>query len=209
MMINLDEAQSLMEKFIQLRAKYKETGLEKDEKIFREHERICIEKFKYIVSMHTDKYKGFFNYEDLNQEGSEAMLKAMKNYNPKLGSWFYWCHQYVKTRISRCANLHTTIRYPLKYTKIYAPHKESKLPVMIEKSCPDKSLESVEVLAAIKNGMKSLNRKQKQVVSLALGFDGDKPLSINKICKKMNISRVNCVELLDNALNLLKENIHL
>lgn len=208
-MINLDEAQSLMEKFIELRAKYKETGLEKDKKVFREHERICIEKFKYIVLMHTDRYKGFFNYEDLIQEGNEAMLKAMKNYNPALGNWFYWAHQYIKTRISRCANLHTTIRYPLKYTKVFTPHKELKLPVLIEKSCPDRSLEGVEILDAIKKAMKSLNRKQRNVVSLAFGFNEDKPLSVNKICKKMNISRMECVDILNNALLRLKENIRL
>src|ERR1700690_2536210 len=134
------EAQDLMIKLIDLRSKVKEDASLGAE--IRAHEKICIEKFKYLVTMKTGRYKIFNNYEDLNQEGYEALIKAMKNYNPKKGSFFWWAHRYIDTRISRSANLHTTIRYPLKVAKNNAPHKESVMPLLIEENyCPDKELE--------------------------------------------------------------------
>ena len=57
--------------------------------------------------------------------------------------------------------------------------------------------------------MKCLNKEQSDIINLAFGFDGDKPLSINKICKKMNMSRINCIKAINSALVLLKQNIHL
>lgn len=209
-MLTDKEAESLINKFISLRDLSKKT---KDAKVieeFRRHENLCIEKFRYLVTMRTSKYKGFGNYDDLNQEGFEALVKAMKNYNPNKGSFFWWAHKYIETRIARSANLHTTIRYPLKFAKANTPHKESVLPVLIEsRFCPDENLESAEISDRIKNALSHLNDDQKNILFLAYGFDGDKPLSINKICKKMNISRINCVKTINSALNTLKQNIHL
>lgn len=209
-MISTEEAEKLMEKFIGLREMCKGPKSENYVREFRAHERLCIEKFKYLVTMRTDRYRGFYNYDDLNQEGLEALIKAMKNYNPSKGMWFWWAHKYIETRIARSANLHTTIRYPLKFAKLNTPHKETILPILIEgRFCPDKNLESAEVLRAVQTAMKHLNKEQKDIINLAFGFDGDKPLSINKICKKMNMSRLNCIKAIGSALNVLKQNIHL
>ena len=209
-MISIEEAQQLMEKLITLRTKANGTNAPKDVRAFKTHENLCIEKFKYLITMRTDRYRGFYNYDDLNQEGFEALLKGMNNYDPKKGNAFWWFHKYIETRIARTANLHTTIRYPLKFAKLNTPHKESILPILIEsRFCPDKNLESAETLSVIQLAMKYLNKDQKDIISLAFGFDGDKPLSINKICKKMNMSRINCIKTMNSALNVLKQNIQL
>jgi RNA polymerase sigma factor (sigma-70 family) len=209
-MISIEESQNLMNEFIRLRELAENTQDKEHISQFKNHERLCIEKFQYLVSMRTDRYRGFYNYDDLNQEGLEALIKSMKNYNPKKGNFFWWSHKYIDTRIARSANLHTTIRYPLKFAKLNTPHKESILPILIEgRFCPDKNLESAEVLNVIQGAMKHLNKEQQDIISLAFGFDGDKPLSINKICKKMNMSRINCIKTMNSALNLLKQNIHL
>lgn len=88
-MIELEEAQNLMVKFVDLRKIANETQNPKDIKAFKDHEKICIDKFKYLVTMRTNRYKKFSNYDDLNQEGMEALVKAMKNYNPKKGIFFF------------------------------------------------------------------------------------------------------------------------
>lgn len=209
-MLTEQEAQELMIKLIKMRSEVKTSTDSKFINEFKKHEQLCIEKFKYLVSMKTSRYKAFGNYDDLNQEGFEALIKAMTNYNPNKGSFFWWAHKYIDTRISRSANLHTTIRYPLKVAKETAPHKEAVLPLLIEERyCPDKELEEVQVNFSISNALNDLSEEQKTVVSLAFGLDGDKPLSINKICKKMNISRANCLKLIKNSLAALKENIKL
>lgn len=207
-MLTEQEAQDLMIKLIDLRNQSKES---KDNKIvveLKKHEKVCMEKFRYLVTMKTGRYKAFSNYDDLNQEGFEALVKAMNNYNPKKGSFFWWAHKYIDTRISRSANLHTTIRYPLKVAKATTPHKESVMPLMIEERyCPDKELEESQSTRAIHSAVSMLNGDQKEVINLAFGFDGDKPMSINKICKKLGISRLSCIKTINGALSTMKENI--
>lgn len=207
-MLTEQEAQNLIIKLIELRTQVKESGNPKIASELKKHEKLCIEKFKYLVTMKTGRYKTFSNFEDLNQEGFEALIKAMSNYDPKKGSFFWWAHKYIDTRISRSANLHTTIRYPLKVAKQNIPHKESIMPVLVEERyCPDKQLEIHQVNFAIENAMDCLSKQQQEIINLAYGLDSDKPMPINKICKKLNISRVSCVKTINNALSLMKDNI--
>jgi len=209
-MLTEQEAQSLIEKLVDLRLRSKNLEDSQARSELRKHEQICINKFKYLVTMKTGRYKTFSNYEDLNQEGFEALLKAMKTYNPKKGSFFAWAHHYIGTRISRSANLHTTIRYPLRVAKETAPHKEAVMPVIVEEQyCPDKQLENSQVNFAIQNAFTSLNDVQKQIINLAYGLEGDKPMSVNKICKTLNISRLNCIKIMNNALSVMKDTIKL
>lgn len=209
-MLTEQEAQSLMIKFIQLREDMKNSTDPELVSEFKRHEQTCIEQFKYLVTMKTGRYKAFSNYDDLNQEGFEALIKSMVNYNPAKGSFFWWAHKYIDTRISRSANLHTTIRFPLKVAKESAPHKESVLPTLIEERyCPDKELEQSQVSHSLDVAMKSLTDVQKNIITLAYGFDGDKPLSINKICKKLGVSRAVCVKAIKTSLTVLKEKIKL
>jgi RNA polymerase sigma factor (sigma-70 family) len=207
-MLTEQEAHDLMTKFIDLRTKFKDSGDAKIEVELKRHEQECIEKFRYLVTMKTGRYKAFSNYDDLNQEGFEALIKAMKTFKPNKGNFFAWAHNYIGTRISRSANLHTTIRFPLKVAKANTPHKESVMPIQIEERfCPDKELENSQTHNAIQTALASLSKEQKEIVGLAYGFDGDKPMSINKICKKLNISRVCCIKTISSALSLMKENI--
>lgn len=207
-MLTEQEAHDLMTKFIDLRTKFKDSGDAKIEVELKRHEQECIEKFRYLVTMKTGRYKAFSNYDDLNQEGFEALIKAMKTFKPNKGNFFAWAHNYIGTRISRSANLHTTIRFPLKVAKANTPHKESVMPIQIEERfCPDKELENSQTHHAIQDALASLSKEQKEIVGLAYGFDGDKPMSINKICKKLNISRVCCIKTISSALSLMKENI--
>lgn len=207
-MLTEQEAQDLMTNLIDLRQKVKETGDAKLSNELKKHEKICMEKFRYLVTMKTGRYKAFSNYDDLNQEGFEALIKAMNNYNPKKGSFFWWAHKYIDTRISRSANLHTTIRYPLKVAKNNTPHKESVMPLLVEERyCPDKELEESQATQAIQGAVSKLSNEQKEIINLAFGFDSDKPMSINKICKKLSISRLSCIKTINSALSAMKENI--
>jgi len=207
-MLTEQEANELMNKWIDLRDRLKTSEDPKLTREFDKHNRLCVEKFRYLVTMKTGRYKAFSNYEDLNQEGHEALIKAMKTFKPNKGSFFAWAHNYIGTRISRSANLHTTIRFPLKVAKANTPHKESVMPLLIEERyCPDKELEESQVNHAVQDALSILSNEQKEIISLAYGFDGDKPMSINKICKKLGISRLSCIKTIDSALSMMKENI--
>lgn len=207
-MLTEREAQDLMAKLVDLKSRVQDLDDPKIRQELNRHEKKCISQFKYLITMKTGRYKSFHNYEDLNQEGLEALVKAMKTYNPKKGSFFAWAHNYIGTRISRSANLHTTIRYPLKVAKAIPPHKESILPIMIEERyCPDKEMESMQLSRSMNLAFECLTDKQKEITNLAYGLDSDRPMSINKICKQLNISRLNCIKLIDTAILSMKENI--
>jgi len=210
--MNKDDSQDLMIKLIELRNQFNETKSKEDEKLYRAHEKLCIEQFKYLILMRTNRYRNFSNYEDLQQEGYEALLKAMKNYNPKKGSWFWWAHKYIDTKIARMANLHTTIRYPLKYAKNNVPHKEAKLPMLIEsEKIPEREYENFQTEHLIQSVMATslLNDQSKTILNMAYGLDGNKPMSINKICLTLGITRTVCKNLINDALRTLVKNIQL
>lgn len=207
-MLTEQEAQSLMAELVSLRSKVKKSNDPQLKKELNIQEEKCIHAFRYLVTMRTGRYKSFSNYDDLNQEGFEALIKAMKTYDPEKGSFFAWAHNYIGTRISRSANLHTTIRYPLKVAKKHTPHKEASMPTVIEERyCPDKQLENNQTYHLLNNAIEQLNEQQKKIINLAYGFENDKPMAINKICRKLGISRLNCVKIINSALLSMKENI--
>lgn len=204
------EGQELMKKLIELRNEAKNSSDVSALSAFKAQEQLCIEKFKYIVLMKASHYKGFSNYEDLVQEGLMALTRALSNYNPKKGSIYYWIHRYVDTKVSRQANFHTVIRYPLKVAKEIAPHRENNLPLLIEeRHCPDKEAEASEIAYLIDNAISVLDNNQSNIIRLAFGFNGDKPLSVNKICKRLHISRAICIKTINASLDILKEQIKL
>ena len=209
-MLNEQQAQELMSKLVSLRSKANKIsveGPEKDTAIkeLKRHENLCVKEFSYLITMHTNRYKQFANFEDLNQEGFLALLKAMNNYDPKKGSVFWWIHKYVGTRVSRQANLHTTIRYPLKIAKEQVPRREFSFPMMIEETfCPDKQAEFNEIAKNIKHSMHTLRGRQRKIITWYFGFHGDKPCSINKICETLDIPRSKCLTLFREGLEKLK-----
>lgn len=209
-MLTEQEANELMNKWIDLQTKLKSSDDPELVKEFKKHDRLCMEKFRYLVTMKTSRYRAFSNYEDLNQEGHEALIKAMKTFKPNKGSFFAWAHNYIGTRISRSANLHTTIRFPLKVAKANTPHKEPVMPLLVEEHhCPDRELEELQLTHAVHTALSTLSFEQQEVINLAFGFDGDKPMSVNKICKKLNISRLSCIKTINGALATMKDNIKL
>jgi RNA polymerase sigma factor (sigma-70 family) len=204
-MISIEESQDLMDRLIYLRETSYLSGGKVDYNRYRNHEKVCVEKFHYLITMHTDKYKSFSNYEDLVQEGFVALLGAMKSYNPNLGNFFYWAHKYIETRIYRQANNHSTIRVPMKVAKINPPHKEKSLPLIVEtRPNPETETENREVEQCVKDAVDKLAGIESSIIKMAFGISTNKPMSIHKICKKMKISRMVCITSIHNAIDNLK-----
>jgi RNA polymerase sigma factor (sigma-70 family) len=206
-MLKIEEAQQLMEEFVRLKG-IAHLSLE-NEKLFKQHQKLCVKKFKYLVTMKTSRYHSFANYEDLIQEGLVALVHAMNNYNPKLGNFFWWGHKYIDTRISRSANLHTTIRYPIKVAKLTPPYKEAEFPLMVSKDNPELDTYDEEVKNKISKTINLLDKNSKSIVDLYFGFTVPRPMSINKICKELKIPRSSCLKALKDSLSFVKDNINI
>lgn len=208
--MSLKEANRLIKKYVKLRDQVKNSASEKLVADFKKHENLCIQKFRYLVLMKTSRYKNFNNYEDLNQEGLEALVMAMNSYKPERGNWFWWAHKYLDTRIARCANRHTTIRFPLKYAKNTTPHREAVLPLLIDNySSPYDAFEYNETIAVVQKSFDKLSDSQQQVIKLLFGMNGEDPQSISRVCKKLKISRPYCINVLDQVFSILKRSIQL
>lgn len=203
------EADELLNEFVRLRDKAKRS---KSKKILAEYKRLqelCIQKFDYLVISKTQKYKNFSNYEDLKQDGRVALLSALKTYHPKEGSFFWWANQYIGTKVKREANRHSTIKIPLKKAKNLLPYKVSEMPIIIDSAFdPLTSLENDQIKICVKDAINSLPETQRKIINLYYEFIGITPYnSINKISEELNISRLNCIKLLDEAKENLKNHL--
>src|SRR5882757_5429473 len=105
-MITEETAREMMKHLSKLRKTYFKTKSENDKSAYFQYEAECLKTLKYFVQMKTGKYKKFANYEDLNQEGMEVLLKAMKTFKNNKGSFFFWAGLHVNTRLARSANNH-------------------------------------------------------------------------------------------------------
>lgn len=201
-----DEINALAEKFILLKAKAEKSKSKKVQKEYKDYQNYCVEKLKFLVTFRSNKYKKFSNHLDLEQDGFEALILALKTYDPKKGCFSWWADQYIKTRITRAANSHSTIKYPLKKAKENKPYKMSELPVITDES-PDASqiLESHEINKDILQAIKKLPEQHQKVINMAFGFNGIKQHTITNVIKELSISRIQCLKILEEAKTKLKD----
>jgi len=177
-------------------------------KVFLTYQKSCIKKLEYLVFMKTYKYKSFPNYFDLRQEAFEALLLAFNTYDPNKGSFTWWANQYIKTRVSRAANAHSTIRFPLHKTKEMTPYKTNKMPIMVDKR-PDplQLAESSEDSQNIQEAIKSLPEKHQAVVNMTFGCNNVRQQSINNILGILDLTRSQYIKILKESKYKIKEHI--
>ena len=205
--------QDLLEKLVVLRNKCKKSKNKKLHDEFAHVQSECLKVFDYLVESRTRRYKGFSNYEDLLQDGRLVLYRALQTYKPEKGNFYWWSNKYIKTKISREANRHSTIKVPLKHAKLVQPYKVSQLPIIIdgEISALD-HIAKDEAVTLIRSAVEKLPEDQRKVITLhyELGGASDNRrdlYSIGKICDRLNISRMSCIKLLAEAKKTLKREL--
>lgn len=201
----------LLERLVILRDKAKKNKKLKTE--LQQIESDCLQTFDYLVDLRTRRYKGFSNYDDLRQDGRIALCRALQTYKPEKGDFFWWCNKYIKTKISREANRHSTIKVPLKHAQKEQPYKVTQLPVIIDEDL--NALENItrdEVVSLVRSAVEKLPEEQRKVITLHYELSGSinnrrDLFSIGNICKKLNISRMSCIKLLSDAKKALKKEL--
>ncbi len=199
--ISRKEASSLISDFVKARNKYKKSNNIHLQIEYRRLQSLCASKFDFLVEHRTKKYRNFSNYEDLKQEGRLALLMALASYNPRKGNFFYWANQYIKTKISREANRHSTIKIPIKQARKTTPWKVSKIPSIIDLSSSALvSAEDSQLKDCISEAVEKLPLEQRKIIQIYYELDGSRASgSITKVCKSLKISRINCIKLLTEA----------
>lgn len=208
-----DRISELLNNMVILRnkcCKSKNSTLKKELEVIQSE---CTKELDYLVDARTRRYKGFPNYEDLRQDGRMALYRALQTYKPQKGNFFWWADKYIKTKISREANRHSTIKVPLKQAAKEQPYKVSHIPTVIADE--PSALEYItkdEAVCLIRRAVEKLPEDQRKVISLHYelngGSDNKRDLySIGKICDRLNMSRMNCVKLLAEAKKALKREL--
>ena len=173
---------------------------------FKAHQKICIEKFSFLVRINSAKYRQFSNHPDLEQEGYEALIRSFDSYHPDKGCFTWWGGHYVKTKISRAANAHSTIRYPIKKAKEMMPYKTSVFPVLIDDSMPQfTSCENAENNSLINKALDKLSDTHKYVINMTYGLNGFKERSVNNVIKDLDITKPQYTKLLKEAKEQIKQ----
>lgn len=175
---------------------------------YLEYQNFCIEKFKYLVDIRVSKYRKFSNFKDLEQDGYEALILALKTYDPKKGSFTWWADKYISTRVSRAANTHSTIRFPLKKARELKPFKITTIPTLIDMQ--PNALENISITETtdhITQAINELPQEHQKLISLIYGFQGMNPHSIGTALKTLSLSRSQCLKILTEAKFQLKEKL--
>lgn len=174
----------------------------------KEYQRIAtilVQELDYLVQFRLKKYRRFDNAEDLYQEGRAAILKALKSFQPDKGNFIFWASWYIKTRISREANKHSTIKIPIKKAKKIQPHKVTQDVEEIFDSGNGAYEEyiSKEIQDNVRETIKSLPPLEGKILEL----NGIKQYSIYEISNDLKISESHCIKLLENAKQMFRQNI--
>lgn len=192
-----EEAQKIVTKLVELKNKYKDTRSAEDKKNLDRYKNESVNAFKNLILFKTSKYKAFSNYEDLNQEAFIALNSAFESYNPKKGSFFFWFHKYIDTRIARRASNHSVIRFPLKSIKENMPHKELVMPDRLDLcQIPDLEFDRKEMKQKITEILENLPENQRDIIYMYFGLNDKKETTISDICKEKGLTRMACLQII-------------
>ena len=168
----------------------------------------CAQSFDFLVEYKTRKYKTFSNYEDLKQDGRIALMLALKSYKPGKGDFIFWANQYIKTRLSREANRHSTIKIPIKKARTMKPFKVAMSSIHERDSTdldPFEIIHGEQLKKKIHDAITKMPESYQLVLQMHFELNGFNGLSTTKICQRLKITRSNCIKLLNQAKSALKE----
>lgn len=181
---------------------------EEDNKVFKNYQQFFYTKVRYIVDAKVAKYKKFSNYPDLRQDGFEAVLVAFNSFKSSKGSFSYWANRYLKTRISRKANSHSTIKIPLNQIKNKKPFKLNELPLMhpvlITSETPFDEIKIIQTQNLVKEALMNLSEDYRCVISMKYGID-TRIRQTDEILNELSISKKEYNKIIRLANKQLKE----
>ncbi|KKN70818.1 hypothetical protein LCGC14_0427100 [marine sediment metagenome] len=205
--LSQEEIDVISRKYLELKNK-SNSGLPEDVARFKAYQNYCMGKFGYLVKIRSAKYRKFSNHPDLEQDGFEALILAFNTFDPDKGSFSWWADKYISTRISRAANAHSTIRFPIKKAKKLKPYKTNTIPIIIDKGAsPYQSVEEYESSINISDAISRLSGSHRDVINMTYGFNGVKERTVGVVLKDLDISRPQYAKLLREAKEQIRQQL--
>lgn len=193
---------------VRIKADMSLEGPEEDIKAYRAFQNEFFTKLRYVALRWVAKYKKFSNYPDLEQEAFEALLMSLDTYKPGEGHFKYWADWYIKTRVSRAANAHSTIRVPIKKARDVKPYKTNSIPVMEDPGKnPFENFEQQESCISLMSVVAELPQEQRDVIMMTYGLNGSRPNTAGNVMEYLSISRPQYTKLLTQAKATIKKQL--
>jgi RNA polymerase sigma factor (sigma-70 family) len=205
MFLSKDITNNIAKEFIKYRKKSK---LNKNtESQFNSFKNYVANFLSPLITSRIYKYKNFNNYADLQQEGFEAILLALKTYQPKRGDFIWWAKKYINTKVSRAANSHSTIKIPIKKAKNNPPIKENQFPFLLDFADPEDYMNKKELSKAVIDAIDSLLEEEKRVILMVYEFKKYNSFTVTDVSKELKITRHECMGLLNRAKKKLRSKL--
>ena len=147
----------------------------------------CFQKLLWLVSSRAGKYKKFPNYEDLMQDGQEALVMALKSYHPEKGNFLTWAHYYIRTKLSRKANKHSSFHIPMAAAREQKPHKVNELPVLIDDTNTSENISKNELAFKLQKAINTLDYQHQLVLMHAYELESGESLKKKDVLQKCGI----------------------
>jgi len=203
-----EKVEKIIDQFLLLKKNSVKSLANKQE--FEKFQNFCMKELNFLVQKRVAKYKKFSNYQDLQQDGYEALLYALRTFKREKGCFSWWADKYISTRVSRAANTHSTIRFPLKVTKESKPHKisidtsstdEQSQIIFSQETYPSSAflLEKAEENAIVGVLLNKIDQPYQDLLKLTYGLANEMALPVSKIIKQFQISRSQYLRLLEEA----------
>ena len=205
-----EKVEKIIDQFLLLKKNSIKSPANKQE--FEKFQNFCMQELNFLVQKRVAKYKKFSNYQDLQQDGYEALLYALRTFKREKGCFSWWADKYISTRVSRAANTHSTIRFPLKVTKESKPHKisidsalingdEQSQLLFMQETHPSSALllEKAEENAIVGILIDKIDQPYQDLLKLTYGFGNQTSLPVSKIIKQFQVSRSQYLRLLEEA----------
>lgn len=162
-------------------------------KEFNKYQSYCFEYFKPIITWRASKYRNFANYEDLIQEGFEALCLALKSYKKEKGAFTWWADKYISTRIARSANAHSTVRIPIHKAKELPPIRMALTSLKLSEkedfdTNPQSAFIKSEEISQIKKMIGNLPLASKEAIEMYWGI-GRPEMSMRSIMKNLKMNK--------------------
>lgn len=171
---------------------------------YKNKQQNIIKNLKCLVDIRSYKYKKFSNFQDLEQEGFEALIMALNTFKPNKSSFTWWADKYISTRLSRAANAHSTVRVPIKHAREQKPLKASSIPIMIDESDGYSALESKDLEKKMIEAVNQLPEINKKIITMLYGLNGIRQYNITQLCEKFSLNKSESTKIVNESKKKLK-----
>ena len=215
MTLSSSEIDSLVEKYLSIRDKDK---INKEKKgYFSIFEKEFVGHMNRIVDLYTYKYKRFSNYEDMRREAFVSLMLALDSFDKKKGNFVGWAKMYVKTKMSRSANKHSTLKIPMKEANDIPPIKiamedlptEDLMRSSSAKDSPEQITIKNDLWLKVRKSFHKLSEKELKIIQYHFSVDNNEYSNIAELCSSLAISAFDYKRHLKNAAKKVEADLNL